>query len=338
MNCLKRLSASVLLLGFGIWTYGQNVEFHQNDLLGTLASKPVSIMLKNGNTFEGVLDSFKDTGFSISQSVGAEGLAVMTFVWEDIDEVGFEGDGLWEEIDVSFEKKEWKECIRIMRVLYEQRAPFFPILSETEIFQFEKLVTCYIEIQDPTAAMGLIRQLESWVKTPEYLLKIREHGLKVFLLSGMHEELVKLSRTMIYESPHITISSFPWVALGFQHLKRKRYREAWLCAIHPLLFDQGGDSAHISDAFMIAQIATLKMKEVSIALKYYDDMVEASVYPISKPYQTEWHDWWTSVDWRSLRENTDEIEKYGDIESDLAHSTDTREEDVPVIRFPVLQN
>jgi len=305
--------------------------------LREVESAPISVLRKNGSQFEGHLDHFSEDGFSLFRQVSGSGEVIVTYRWEEVYVLGFEGNELWEEVKALEASEQWVLLIEIMEPLFRQRSPFFPVIPENDVFRFHLLVESYLKVGSPTPALGLVRNLMPWIETPERVSRMENTTLAVYLSNRLNVEAVALARQIIASTTDVSAVSLAWVALGIDHLNEGRYREAWLSVIHPILFDRGRASGHVADAYMIAQIATLKMNRPQLAFAYRRDAEESMIEIVEQPFHQEWFGWWREVDWEALKSHTTEMERFADIESTIREVKPIDHEAVPIIKIPILK-
>jgi len=293
-----------------------------------LASSEVKVVRKNGSEFQGTLHHYDDSGFSLNRTVGGKGEVTATFGWDEVIEVEFAGDNLWKVAEAA---------VKVLSFLYRQRSPFFPVLEEKEIFRFLRLAEAYLRTGSPTEALGLIRTLEDWVDRARYVRSIEDTTLRIFLTADLFQEAVTLARQQIRERADPSNSSLAWIALALHHLREERYREAHLCSLHPILFDRGRNSPFVADAYLLLQIATLKMNQRELAIRYYDEAEASKIRIEAKPYLEPWHPHWQRIDWDRLKSDPTAISRMIDIESDLHQDTYIDPDAVPILTLP-LQN
>lgn len=296
--------------------------------------EPVTVIRKNGSSFSGKYERLMTSGVTISRKVGTEGIVEVDFVWADIDKVLFSGETLLGGIEAAYEAEDYAAVVDVMTPLYEQRSVFFPAMSLEQIQIFEMLANSYLNLNMPTEALGVVRNLKKWVNNRVDIDSLSKIELLTYLQLGLDDEVIDIARQMIESSNDPGQSSLAWVALSIHLLDQGDYREAWLTSVHPILFDHRKDSPDLPDAYLVAMAATLKLNQPRVAYRYHQSWKALQMEQLDKPYLSKWYKWVNSIDWDKLQETASEIEAFADIETQFQADTSIHESKIPVMQIP----
>ena len=305
------------------------------DDVKTAIDEPIQVNRKNGSSFIGDFGGLSSNGVRMSQKVGFDGVVEVEINWDEIDSVCFAGDSVLGEVFDLHESENYQATIEILLYLYNQRAPFFTVVPDSGLLPFVYLADSYLKTGLSTEALGVVRTLKPNIDDIRMLKDIEDIELLSYMMLGLDAEAIALSKTQIENANDPSTASLAWVALAFHHLNKKNYREAWLCAVHPILFDRRLNSPDLADAYLAAMIATLKMNRAELALSYHQQFSDRGLELTEKSYQKLWLHFFNTIQWQTLATASDEIEKFADLESRIDSHTEVSENNVPILKIPL---
>jgi len=337
---LSRFIEVMMLWSFSsLILQGQNVELQSILCDAELAVKdPITVFRSNGSHFEGQFAGLIDNGFVMTRKVGEDGSVDVDFKWDDVVSVQFPGDTILGAVSDLFAAGDVEGVIPVLSRFFEQRAPFFRVLPNEALKPFTLLAEGYLETQKPAEALAVVRGLKPYWKVEASVAELDYTELLAYLALDLNKDAVSLAKRLIEEANDPSGASLAWIALSLFHLSLQHYREAWLCAVHPILFDRRMDSPDLADAYLVATISNLRMNRPEIALRYHRDLVNRRLQLKPKSYQKPWLDLYESIDWTALESDHEMIEQFADIESKVYPVTSIDEDQVPVLRIPLVQH
>ncbi len=300
-------------------------------------SKPVRVHRINGSQFEGDFSGLIEGGFILSKEVGPDGSVEVEIRWDEVAAVEFAGDEVIGEVADLWESGDTDGTIRVLSPLFGQRSPFFRILPDAQLIPFVYLAEGYLANDQPTEALGVTRSLKTWVKDEAECYKLQSVELLCYLLLDLDPEAIQLAKSQIEGANDPSEAALAWVVMGLHHLKQQRFREAWLCAVHPILFDRRVESPDLADAYLVAILATLRLNHADFALRYYKEFEEKNLKLSYKSYQQPWVACFEMIDWDHLIRGSAAAEIHVDLESSVRTPGIMDAETVPVLRIPLVE-
>ena len=297
--------------------------------------EPVVVNRTNGSQFSGEFSGIIEDGFIMTQRVGLEGSVEVEIKWNDVESVQFAGDAVMGEIPDLFEMGEFGAVIDVMSALFEQRSPFFRLMTDVELKPFQYLARSYLNQSRPVQALGVIRSMKSFSQESTGFSFLEETELLAYLMLNLDQEAVELAKNKIELANDPSTVSLCWIALSLYHLSNGDYRQAWLCSVHPMLFDRNPDASNLADAYLLAMVATLKLNRPVDALRYHNAFKQLQLTVQEKPYQQLWFEFFMSIDWQELAQQTATIERFADIQSKLSTPTTINPSSIPIPRIPL---
>ena len=297
--------------------------------------EPVVIRRRNGSQFSGQFGGLVEDGFIMKQQVGIDGSVEVEIGWQEVESVQFAGGEILEEVPDLFELGELQEVIDVLTPLYEQRSPFFRLLPDDMLKPFQLLASSYMRLGLATESLGVVRSLKPWLDADGERGVIEEIELLDYLMLHLNEEAVALARRKIETANDPSAASLGWIALSLHHLDLSQYREAWLCSVHPMLYDRRPDSPDMADAYLLAIVSTLRMNRPNLAQRYYQTFLERGLTLKRKPYQLRWVQFFETIDWLQLEEEAATIELYADVETSIATAEHIDQFNLPIPNIPL---
>jgi hypothetical protein len=137
-------------------------------------------------------------------------------------------------------------------------------------------------------ALGLLTHLKEWVAEEGMQRQLNEHMLLCYLQLRLWDRVEVLARELIEGAADPSAPTLAWVALGVQCLQQSRYREAWLCAAHPIVYDRRVESADLGHAYLVATVATLRLGRSDLAARYDREREMRGLPLVARAYLREW--------------------------------------------------
>jgi len=297
--------------------------------------EPVVVNRTNGSQFSGEYSGLIDGGFIMSQRVGLDGSVEVEIQWNEVESVLFPGEGVIGEIPDLYELGEFDAIIDVMSPIFKQRSPFFRLLPDETLKPFQFLARSYLNQARSAEALGVVRSVKPWMEDPIEGNHLEETELLAYLMLNLDAEAVELAKNKIEQANDPSTVSLSWIAMSLYYLNTGSYRQAWLCSVHPMLFDRRSDSSDLADAYLIAMIATLKLNRPVDALRYYEIFRQQQFMLDKKPYQQQWVQYFESINWKELARESDAIEQFADIQSKLTTPRAIDRASVPIPKIPL---
>lgn len=333
MKSFEKITLAFLVL----WNLTLGLDEQLVTDLNEVLESEIEIVRENGTRFSGHLGFTTRNGFTVVQSV-SEGSVEVEFDWSEVDEIYFPGQSLLDHSKDLLQVGDYENGIYILRELYTQRSPFFPALEEAKIIDFLLLAKAYLEVEEAESALALVQFMKPELDKEESIEIVEDLELQSYLALDFEQEATVLAKKVIDEAESPEKAAMAWIALGFYYLNKNDYREAWLCGVHPLLFDRRKQSPVLADAYLLVIAASAKMNRSEQTLKYYREWLDTDYEIKRKPFQKDWVEWFKSIDWTAFEKDASQMERFADLESQLDEADLHKLREIPVMNIPLIQN
>jgi hypothetical protein len=299
---------------------------------------PATITRRNGSRFAGRFDYGTPDGVVLSQRVDGGGVVEVPFSWTEILSVELPGKEWLAEIEDAYGSANHRTVVATLEAVYPVWSGFFPVLEESERMRFLMLADSLIHIGRYESALGLLRSLAETTLDKQPLGRVVDLQLIACLQLGLHPEAFALAVQRIERSADASEATLAWIAIAVHHLAHKRYRQAWMAAVHPLVFDRRSHAPELSDAYLIAMVSTLKLNLPGQALNYHEAFIASGLDMRENPHTRDLLAWFQQVDWDAIRlDPVAGMEPYIDLQAEVPTTTGIAVSDIPVMPIPLRQ-
>ena len=333
-----------ILIGVLI-SFVQNAYCQENPYAAVIESEvlkminqPVLISRSNGSSFEGYFEQLREDGIRLSRVTSDGGEIIVSFEWGEVDEITFGEASFWGAIKDLYESGDYQSTIRLMKPLYEFQSVYFEGMKEFQLSRYLWFISSLLETGSAAEALGVLRGVKEHFETKDLRQVTEDLELFIYLELDLKEEALVLAKSRIESAKDPSEGSLAWVALALYHLENQSYREAWLAAVHPILFDRRMNSPDLPDAYVLAMIAAIELNQGKAAFRYFDQYAALERTKPSKTYMEKWEKTWNDIEWERLREDPQEMEALRALQKKIQENHVIDATKIPLLYIPILKN
>jgi hypothetical protein len=231
-------------------------------ILATL-KEPLTLVLKGGNQQTGRVTEWDGESIRIEVSLGG-GVAELSFSKDDIKQIIFPGN---EFLEILYEWKQdpaqTENAMPLYRAYYQQRGPYFTLMSESELSLFVSYAEYALEKNKPLRALAMINAVSPHIHEAAVLDRLEEGLLLGFFQGGMRKEAEAKASDWIKKADPSGPSALGWRLLAQSKYENEDYEEAFWTALFPVAFSNQMPKAHLDVCYALAILSAgeLHLKE-----------------------------------------------------------------------------
>ena len=231
-------------------------------ILATL-DEPLTLVLKGGNQQTGRVTEWDGESIRIEVSLGGGG-AELSFSKDDIKQIIFPGN---EFLEILYEWKQdpaqTENAMALYRAYYQQRGPYFTLMSESELALFVSYAEYALEKNKPLRALAMINAVSPHIQEATVLNRLEEGLLLGFFQGGMRKEAEAKAIDWIKEADPSGPSALGWRLLAQSKYENEEYEKAFWTALFPVAFSNQMPKAHLDVCYALAILSAeeLHLKE-----------------------------------------------------------------------------
>jgi len=220
----------------------------------------ITLVLKNGNQQTGRITEFNETTIRIEVSLGG-GAAELSFPVDEIREIAFPGGQYlstlytWKQDPARTE-----DAMTLFRAYYQQRGPYFSLMSERELALFISYAEFALAEKKPLRAVAMIDALTPHIQDPAVLDRLEESLLLGFFQGGMREEAAEKAHEWIKKANPAGSSALGWRLLAELNYENEDFETAFWTAMNPVAFSNQMPMAHLDVCYAIAILSAEELR------------------------------------------------------------------------------
>jgi hypothetical protein len=150
--------------------------------------EPPTLVLNGGNQQTGRVTKWDGESIRIEVSLGGGG-AELSFSKDDIKQIIFPGNEFLETLDKwQQDPAKTESVMALYRAYYQQRGPYFTLMSGSELSLFVNYAEYALEKKKPLRAVAMIDAVSPHIKEAAVLNRLKEGMLLGFFQGGMRKE------------------------------------------------------------------------------------------------------------------------------------------------------
>ena len=256
------LSLLCLLILSNTTTLQAEDTFELSMILPVL-EEPFTLVLNGGNQQTGRVTKWDGESIRIEVSLGGGG-AELSFSKDDIKQIIFPGNEFLETLNTWQQDPEKTESVMALyRAYYQQRAPYFTLMSGSELSLFVNYAKYALEKKKPLRAVAMIDAVSPHIKDAAVLNRLKEDLLLGYFQGGMREEAEAKAIGWIKEAHPSGPSALGWRLLAQSNYENEDYEKAFWTALFPMAFSNQMPKAHLDVCYALAILSAdeLRLKE-----------------------------------------------------------------------------
>jgi hypothetical protein len=223
---------------------------------------PMTLVLKKGNQQTGRITEFNETTIRIEVSLGG-GAAELSFPVDEVREIAFPGGQYLSTLYTWMQDPARSEdAMTLFRAYYQQRGPYFSLMSERELALFISYAEFALAEKKPLRAVAMIDALTPYIQDPAVLDRLEESLLLGFFQGGMREQAAEKAHAWIKKANPAGASALGWRLLAELNYENEDFETAFWTAMNPIAFSNQMPMAHLDVcyAFAILSAEELRLK------------------------------------------------------------------------------
>ena len=258
-----KLAGLLCLLILSNTTNLQAEDTFKLSMILPVLEEPLTLVLNGGNQQTGRVSNWDGESIRIEVSLGGGG-AELSFSKDDIKQIIFPGNEFLETLNKwQQDPAKTESVMALYRAYYQQRAPYFTLMSGSELSLFVNYAKYALEKKTPLRAVAMIDAVSPHIKDAAVLNRLKEDLLLGFFQGGMREEAEAKAIEWTKEADPSGPSALGWRLLAQSKYENGDYEKAFWTALFPMAFSNQMPKAHLDVCYALAILSAdeLRLKE-----------------------------------------------------------------------------
>ncbi len=258
-----KLAGLLCLLILSNTTTLQAEDTFKLSMILPVLEEPLTLVLNGGNQQTGRVTNWDGESIRIEVSLGGGG-AELSFSKDDIKQIIFPGNEFLETLNKwQQDPAKTESVMALYRAYYQQRGPYFTLMSGSELSLFVNYAKYALEKKKPLRAVAMIDAVSPHIKDAAVLNRLKEDLLLGFFQGGMREEAEAKAIEWIKEADPSGPSALGWRLLAQSKYENGDYEKAFWTALFPMAFSNQMPKAHLDVCYALAILSAgeLRLKE-----------------------------------------------------------------------------
>jgi len=182
------------------------------------------------------------------------------FPLEEVERLQFPGGELVPRIADLIDAGEPGQALTIMEMLYEQRAPFLPVVTPAELAYFFEYAQLQYQYGDPYKAVGAGRAILPHIEDPGLRRRVDDLVLLGHSELPLKEETRQLAEEWIASHERYGPSALGYYILGRMAFDEERYEDALWQGLEPVVFSSQFPMDYLDYCYALAIAATVELE------------------------------------------------------------------------------
>lgn len=236
---------------------------------------PVEVELQNGVQYSGRIDNFDGETLEIAVATATRGEAVFTFEVDQIRRVRFPGQ-VYRETLVRWmeDPARTRDALDLFRAYYEQQAPFFDLLAESDFALFIEYARFALRNNEPIVAVAVAEEVRPRLQSAAMRRRLDDTLVLGFLRVGLADEAIAAARSWIRDADPAGDSALGWRVLAEIYMQAEDYEDALWVALQPIAYSGALPMQHLANCYAMAIVAAKQMRHTDMARRLYREMLE----------------------------------------------------------------
>ncbi|MGE9296231.1 MAG: hypothetical protein ACQKBV_08110 [Puniceicoccales bacterium] len=182
------------------------------------------------------------------------------FPLEKVERLQFPGGELVTEINALFDASETQTALVLMQMLYEQRAPFLPVVTPTELEYFARYAEMQHRHGDPYKAVGTGRAITPHIDDSTLRRKVSDLVLLGHYQLPLKSETRKLAEEWIANQERYGPSALGYYVIAQMEFDEERYDAALWQSLEPVVFSSQFPMDYLDYCYALAIAASVELK------------------------------------------------------------------------------
>ena len=225
--------------------------------------EPLTLVLNGGNQQTGRVTEWDGESIRIEVSLGGGG-AELSFSKDDIKQIIFPGNEFLETLDKwQQDPAQTENAMALYRAYYQQRGPYFTLMSESELSLFVRYAEYALEKKKPLRAVAMIDAISPHIKEAAVLDRLKEGMLLGFFQGGCAKKLRPKQLTGSKKQTRPDLQHWDGALLAQSNYENEDYEKAFWTALFPVAFSNQMPKAHLDVCYALAILSAdeLRLKE-----------------------------------------------------------------------------
>ena len=258
-----KLAGLLCLLILSNTTTLQAEDTFKLSMILPVLEEPLTLVLNGGNQQTGRVTNWDGESIRIEVSLGGGG-AELSFSKDDIKQIIFPGNEFLETLNKwQQDPAKTESVMALYRAYYQQRGPYFTLMSGSELSLFVNYAKYALEKKKPLRAVAMIDAVSPHIKDAAVLNRLKEDLLLGFFQGGMREEAEAKAIEWIKEADPSGPSALGWRLLAQSKYENGDYEKTFWTALFPMAFSNQMPKAHLDVCYALAILSAdeLRLKE-----------------------------------------------------------------------------
>lgn len=245
--------------------------------------EPVIIRSRVGRDFQGKVGTATDNTLSLATQIGG-GSVEYTFIKDDILSLHLPGNRLKSSAIELAENGDSTTALLIIDLLFEQRAPLFRFLPESEPVFFAETLPFYRQSGRVEDSLIRAEQIVPFLSDPASIERLEEEILLGHFELGHDDQAVQLAKDWIDRQPLEPDSALGWYVLGNVQSRTEKEDTAFFTYLQPIVFSSPVSMPFLNRCYAEAIATAAKLDRLGAADALLNEMQDRKIaWPENMP-------------------------------------------------------